>query len=115
MNLVTKGVVEGFGVGEGGASLEILELSNSAAAGKVKLELWNDVMEKDYPEGTIYRTKRARANLTYLFAISVKSEGTQVGVVTVRTVIKGLCRRFERKRSLSRDILLCEISWSVQR
>jgi len=32
-------VIEGFGVGEEGASLEILELSNSAAAGKVELEL----------------------------------------------------------------------------
>jgi len=42
-------MIEGFGVGEGGASLEILELSNSVAAGKVKLELWNDVMEKEYP------------------------------------------------------------------
>jgi len=42
-------VVEGFGVGEGGASLEILELSNSATAGKVKLKLWNDVMGKEYP------------------------------------------------------------------
>ena len=44
-----KRVVEGFGVGEEGASLKILELSNSAAAGKVKLDLWNDVMEKEYP------------------------------------------------------------------
>jgi len=38
-------MIEGFGVGEEG---EILELSNSAAARKVKLELWNDVMEKEY-------------------------------------------------------------------
>jgi len=44
-----KRVVEGFGVGEEGASLKILELSNSAAAGKVKLELWNDEIEKEYP------------------------------------------------------------------
>jgi len=43
-------------------------------------------------EGGIYRTKRARANLTYLFAASVKSEGVQVEMVTVRTIIKGLCR-----------------------
>jgi len=43
-------------------------------------------------EGTIYRTKLARANLTYLFAISVKTEDTQVDMVTVRTVIKGLRR-----------------------
>jgi len=42
-------VIEGFGVGEEGASLEILELSNSAAAGKVKLKMWNDVMEEEYP------------------------------------------------------------------
>ena len=50
-------------------------------------------------EGTIYRTKWARANLTYLIAASVKSEDTQVDMVTVRTVIKGLCRRFDKKRS----------------
>ena len=43
-------------------------------------------------KGTIYRTKRARANLTYLFAVSVKSEDTQEDMVTVRTVIKGLRR-----------------------
>jgi len=47
---------------------------------------------KSTREGSIYRTKRARENLTYLFAVSVKSEGTQVDMVTVRTVIKGLCR-----------------------
>jgi len=43
-------------------------------------------------EGTIYRTKQARANLTYLFAVSVKSEDTQVDMVTIHTVIKGLRR-----------------------
>jgi len=32
-------MIEGFGVGGGKASLEISELSNSAAAGKVELEL----------------------------------------------------------------------------
>ena len=42
-------MIESFEVGEGRASLEFLELSNSAAAGKVELELWNDVMEKEYP------------------------------------------------------------------
>jgi len=42
-------------------------------------------------EGSIYRTKWAGANLTYLFAASVKSEGAQVDMVTVHTVIKGLC------------------------
>ena len=48
-HLVTRRMIEGFGVGEEGASLEILELLNSAAAGKVELELWNDVMGKEYP------------------------------------------------------------------
>jgi len=43
-------------------------------------------------EGSIYRTKWAWAILTYLLAVSVKSEDTQVGVVTVHTVIKGLRR-----------------------
>ena len=42
-------MIEGFGVDEEGASLEILELLNCAAAEKVELELWNDVMEKEYP------------------------------------------------------------------
>jgi len=42
-------MIEGFGVGEEEISLEILELSNSAAAGKVELEQWNDVMGKEYP------------------------------------------------------------------
>jgi len=32
-------MIEGCGVGEEGASLEILGLSNSVAAGKVELEL----------------------------------------------------------------------------
>jgi len=50
-------------------------------------------------EGSIYRTKRTGANLTYLFAASVKSEGAQVDMVTVRTVIKGLRRWFDSKRS----------------
>ena len=49
-------------------------------------------------EGDIYRTKRARANLTYLFAASVKSEGVQVDMVTVCTIIKGLCRWFDSER-----------------
>jgi len=48
-HLVTRRVIEGFGVGEEGTSSEILELLNSAAAGKVKLELWNDVIEKEHP------------------------------------------------------------------
>jgi len=49
-------------------------------------------------EGSVYRTKRAGANLTYLFAASVKSESIQVDMVTVRTVIKGLRRWFDSKR-----------------
>jgi len=48
-HFTTKEVLESFGVGEGGASLEILELLVDAAAGKVKLGLWNDVMGKEYP------------------------------------------------------------------
>jgi len=43
-------------------------------------------------EGSIYRTKRAGANLTYLFVAFVKYEGVLVDMVTVRTIIKGLCR-----------------------
>jgi len=40
-------MIEGFEVGEEGALLEFLEISNSAAR-KVVLELWNDAMEKEY-------------------------------------------------------------------
>jgi len=43
-------------------------------------------------EESIYRIKRARANLTYLFAVSVKSEGVQVDMIIVRTIINGLRR-----------------------
>jgi len=50
-------------------------------------------------EGSIYRTKRAGVNLTYLFATSVKSEGVQVDMEIVHTIIKGLCRWFDSKRS----------------
>jgi len=42
-------MIEGFEVGEEGALLEFLEISNSAAARKVELELWNDATEKEYP------------------------------------------------------------------
>ena len=45
---LTKRMIEGFEVGEEGALLEFLEISNSAAARKVELELWNDAME-EYP------------------------------------------------------------------
>jgi len=48
-HLTTEKMFESFGVGEEGASTKILELLDSAAAGKVKLELWNDVIEKEYP------------------------------------------------------------------
>ena len=48
--------------------------------------------KKSTREASINRTKRVRANLTYLFAASVKSEGVQVDMVTVRTIIKGLHR-----------------------
>jgi len=40
---------ESFEVGGERSSLEFLELSNSAAARKVELRLWNDAMEKEYP------------------------------------------------------------------
>jgi len=41
-------MIGGFEVGEEGALLEFLEISNSTAARKVELELWNDAMEKEY-------------------------------------------------------------------
>jgi len=46
---------------------------------------------KSAEAGSIYRTKRAGVFLTFLFAVSVKIEGVQVDMVTVRTIIKGLC------------------------
>jgi len=48
--------------------------------------------KKSTREGSIYRTPREGANLTYFFAASVKCEGVQVDMVTVRTIIKGLWR-----------------------
>jgi len=42
-------MIEDFRVGGEGTSSEILEFLNNAAVGKVELELWNDVMEKEYP------------------------------------------------------------------
>ena len=54
---------------------------------------------KSTGEGSIYRTKWAGANLTSLFAASVKSEGVQVDMVTICTIIKGLRRWFDSKRS----------------
>jgi len=47
---------------------------------------------KGAKEGSIYRIKRAEVFLTYLFAVSVKIESVQGDMVTVCTVIKGLCR-----------------------
>jgi len=40
---------EDFEVGGERPSSELLGLSNSAAARKAELRLWNDVMEKEYP------------------------------------------------------------------
>jgi len=42
-------MIVGLEVGGEGAWLEFLEISNSAAARKVELELWNDAMEKECP------------------------------------------------------------------
>jgi len=53
-------MIEGSGVGKEGTSLEILEFLNSAAAGKVELELWNDVMEKEYPRRNYLYDKTGR-------------------------------------------------------
>jgi len=46
-HLVAKRMREDFRVGEEGASSEILELLDGAAAERVKLELWDDVMGKE--------------------------------------------------------------------
>ena len=54
---------------------------------------------KSTGEESIYRTKRARGNLTYLFSACMKSEGVQMDMVTVRTIIKGLRRWFDSERS----------------
>jgi len=42
-------MIEGFEVDEEEVLLKFLEISNSAAARKVELELWNGAMEKEYP------------------------------------------------------------------
>jgi len=70
----------------------VLEFSNSAAARRVGLRMENDKMEEEYRRGSIYKTKKAVVFLTCLLAVSVKSEGVQVDMVTVRMVIKGLRR-----------------------
>ena len=56
--------------------------------GECRMEWWR----KSAEEGSIYSTKRVGAFLTYLFAVFVKIAGVQVDMVTVRTIIKGLCR-----------------------
>jgi len=66
-------------------------------------------------EGSIYRAKRAGANLTYLFAASVKSEGVQVDMVTVRTVIKGFAGDLTASGHNFEDISLCKIAWLAHR
>jgi len=84
-------MIKDFGVGGEGPSSEILETSGGAAAVKVlgcRMTGWR----RSTREGSIYGTKRAGANLIYLFAASVKSEGVQMDMVTVRTIIKGLHR-----------------------
>jgi len=43
-------------------------------------------------EGCIYRLSRVRAFQNYLSAASMKFEVVQMEMVTVRTIIKGLCR-----------------------
>ena len=40
---------EDFGIGEEESVSDVLEILNGAAAGKVRLGWWNDVMEKEYP------------------------------------------------------------------
>ena len=47
-HLPAKRMIDGFEVSEEGALLEFLEISNSATARKVELEMWNDAMEKEY-------------------------------------------------------------------
>ena len=48
-HLLARKMIEDFEAGGEKPSLEFLELSNSAAARKVELGLWNDAMEKEYP------------------------------------------------------------------
>ena len=55
-------------------------------------------LKKSTAEGSIYRTKR-QGQIWLISSSHPKSEGVQVDMVTVRTVIKGLCRWFDSKRS----------------
>ena len=87
-----RGTLEDAGVDEGECLSEILGIENGAAAGKVKLDGRMMQWGRSTQEGTIYRARWTRANLTYFFATSEKPEGTQVDMVTVRTIIQGLCR-----------------------
>jgi len=86
-HFATEEMLESFRVGEEGASSEILELLDDAP-GKWSWSYGMMRWGRSTREGTLYRTKRARANLTYLFAASVRSEETQIDMVTVRTIIK---------------------------
>jgi len=86
-------------IGEGGSCWSSWSSQAMPPPGKWILVCRMTRWRRSAGEGSIYRTKRAGANLTYLFAASVKSEGVQLDMVTVRTVIKGLRRWFDDKRS----------------
>ena len=82
----TRGLLEEVLVGVPGAIKQCR--CQRSRIGVVEMIRWR----RSTREGSIYRTERAGADLTYLFATSVKLEGARVDMVTVRTVIKGLCR-----------------------
>ena len=68
---------------------EFLRFLDGATARRVlgcRMTAW----KKSTGEGSIYRSNRTGANLTYLFVASEKSEGVQMDMVTVCIVIKGL-------------------------
>ena len=59
---------------------------------------WRMALWKMSTEGeSIYRLRWLGVFLTYLFAASVKFKVVQMDMVTIRTIIKGLCRRFDGK------------------
>jgi len=70
---------------------------------------------KSTGEGSIYRTKQAGENLTYLFVAFVKSEGVQVDMVTIRTVIIDCAGDLTASSHDFEEILLCKIAWSAHR
>ena len=70
-------------------------------------EFWMTRWRKSTGEGSIYMTKRAGVILTYLFTVFVKFEDVQVDMVNVRTIIKGLCRWLDSKRSWFLEISYC--------